>query len=463
MTAYQMRVALIALCGVLFSSATLAQAPVIPCISATAGGCTPVTTTNPLPSAIYSSGSVAQVSLDGALSVNTPPNPQFADTFSAALDTTTNWTNTSSTGTAATSSGNLVINSSTTASAWGGVASQQAFAPVGVSSQVWGTLASFTVLAQANSTRVFGVFNAPGSPTTAIPVTDGYVYRLDGTGQLFAEIWASSVAVSSTNVTANCLPSANFPGIFAIVFRANLVQFTCGAALPVALAPVLGINPTNQVLNVGALSIAGSTPPAASAVVNLSAFALATISPGAVKSPSQAPNINDPAAVVSVSPNGNHVENTARQLAGTDTFSNAQLGVTPADGVFATSLMNANAAFSFGGTTWERNFACPNTAVVNVTAAATTEIVSLTAAQVIRVCSMALTMSAAGTATIVNGTGTNCGTGTASLTGAMNLGTSVPLAMGSGYGSVLRTASGNALCISAVTGNVTGFITYAKY
>jgi hypothetical protein len=247
-------------------------------------------------------GTSAQISLDGALSVNTPAYPQFADTFSAALDTTTNWTNTSSTGTAAVASGELVISSSTTASAWGGVTTQQTYTPVGVSSQVWGTLAKFTVLAQANSVRVFGVYNAPGTPTTAVPVTDGYVYRLDGTGALFAEIWSSGVAVSSTNVTSTCLPAANTPAIFAIVFRASLVQFTCGTSIPVPLTPIQGINPINQVLKAGGNSIAGSTPPAASAVMSLSAFALATISPGAIKSQGMAATINDPYYVVGQSP-----------------------------------------------------------------------------------------------------------------------------------------------------------------
>jgi hypothetical protein len=290
--------AILALCG-----PALAQTPQLSRLcTGTAASCTPVSTTNPLPGGIAYGGNTAQVSLDGALSVNTPAAPQFADSFSAALDTVTNWTNTSSTGTAVTSAGQLVINSSTTASAWGGVTTQQTYTPVGVSSQVWGTLASFSVLAQANSVRVFGVYNAPGTPTTAVPVTDGYVYRLDGTGTLFAEIWASGVAVSSTNVTASCLPSAGAPGIFAIVYRANLVQFTCGAAIPVNLAPILGINPVNQIIKAGANSIAGSTPPAASAVISLSAFALATISPASIKSQTQPATINDPYVVVGQSP-----------------------------------------------------------------------------------------------------------------------------------------------------------------
>ncbi len=264
--------------------------------------CIGVGTTTPLPVGIASGGVAAQVSLDGALSVNTPASPQFADTFSSTLDTTTNWTAKNSTGTAVTSGGQLVISSSTTASAWGGVSSQQSFAPVGVSPQVFGVLASFTVTAQANSVRVFGMFTVPGTPTTAVPVTDGYVYRLDGTGALFAEIWSSGVAVSSTNVTASCLPAANIPAIFAINYRASLVQFSCGTSTVVNLAPIVGINPVNQILPVSALSIAGATPPAASAVMNLSAMALATISPSTVKSLGQSPTINDSAMVVTSTP-----------------------------------------------------------------------------------------------------------------------------------------------------------------
>lgn len=262
-------------------------------------------------------GASAQISLDGALSVNTPAYPQFADTFSAALDTTTNWATKNVTGTAVVSAGQLVINSSTTASAYGGVVTQQTFAPVGVSPQVFGVLASFTVTTQANSVRVFGMFTAPGTPTTAIPVTDGYIYRLDGAGALFAEIWSAGVAVSSVNVTTACLPAANVPGIFAINYRASLVQFSCGSSTVVNLAPVLGINPVNQILNVAALSIAGSTPPAASAVMNLSAMALATISPATIKSLGQAPTVNDPALVVTSPPYGAGVTPIAGNASGT--------------------------------------------------------------------------------------------------------------------------------------------------
>jgi hypothetical protein len=281
-------------------------AALLPAMAFAQGAAAPTVVTNPpgapVNTTIFQGGANATVSLDGALSVNTQAYPQFADTFSTTLDTTTNWTAKNSTGTAATAAGQLVINSSTTASAWGGVSSQQTFSPVGIEPQIYGVLASFTVTAQANSVRVWGMFTVPATPTTAVPVTDGYIYRLDGTGALFAEIWSSGVAVSSTNVTASCLPLANIPAIFAISYRASLVQFICGTstALPVALVP--GINPVNQNVNVSALSIAGSTPPAASAVMNLSAIALSTLSPATTKSINQSPNINDPAVVQAISP-----------------------------------------------------------------------------------------------------------------------------------------------------------------
>lgn len=117
----------------------------------------------------------------------------------------------------------------------------------------------------------------------------------------------------------------------------------------------------------------------------------------------------------------------------------------------------------FNGSTWDREFTCPNSAVVNVTAAATTQLVALSGSTNIRVCSVAITMSAAGTAQFVSGTGANCGTGTANVTGAFTLATGTPLALSAANGSLFRAGASNALCLAAVTGNVTGVISYAQF
>lgn len=118
----------------------------------------------------------------------------------------------------------------------------------------------------------------------------------------------------------------------------------------------------------------------------------------------------------------------------------------------------------FNGSTWDRYFTCPNSAVVNVAAAATTQIVALSASTVIRVCSFVLTAdTAATTATFVYGTGANCGTGTTAITGAMRLQDEGNISHTGGSGSALRGLAANALCLTAATGAVTGFVTYAQY
>lgn len=118
----------------------------------------------------------------------------------------------------------------------------------------------------------------------------------------------------------------------------------------------------------------------------------------------------------------------------------------------------------FNGASWDRAFTCANTAQVSVTGGATTQIVALSGSTVIRVCSVALSMSAAGTVQWSYGTGTNCATGPTAIMAAMNLATGMPWALSAPTGgSLFRSAAGNALCLAAVTGNATGFITYAQY
>jgi hypothetical protein len=117
----------------------------------------------------------------------------------------------------------------------------------------------------------------------------------------------------------------------------------------------------------------------------------------------------------------------------------------------------------WNGASEDRFFTCPNTALINVTAASTTQIVALGASQIIRVCSFSISMSAAGTAQFVYGTGTNCATGLTSITPAMPLLASTPWTMTGMNGSVFRTIASNELCVAAVTGNAVGFVTYAQY
>lgn len=120
--------------------------------------------------------------------------------------------------------------------------------------------------------------------------------------------------------------------------------------------------------------------------------------------------------------------------------------------------------YVYTGTSMAREFTCPSSAVVNVAAGATTELIAASGATTIRVCSMVLTgNTAATTATIVYGTGANCVTGLTALTGAMRIQDGGNISVSASNGSLFRGAASNALCLTAVTGTVTGFMTYAQY
>jgi hypothetical protein len=124
----------------------------------------------------------------------------------------------------------------------------------------------------------------------------------------------------------------------------------------------------------------------------------------------------------------------------------------------------AMANFRYNGASFDREFTCPSSAVINVAAGATQEIVALTSSQIIRVCSIVISADTlATTATFSYGTGTTCGTGNVALTGAMRLQDEGNISISAENGSLMRTAASNALCIAAATGAVTGFISYLKY
>jgi hypothetical protein len=132
------------------------------------------------------------------------------------------------------------------------------------------------------------------------------------------------------------------------------------------------------------------------------------------------------------------------------------------NGIQTLQVNNLNS--NFNGSTWDRSFTCPSSATVSVTAAATTQIVALSASTIVRVCSFTITGSGAGTAaTWVYGTGANCGTGQVALTGAMLMPANGNIVATGMNGSLFRGAAGNALCLTAATGNVTGFVTFAQY
>lgn len=119
--------------------------------------------------------------------------------------------------------------------------------------------------------------------------------------------------------------------------------------------------------------------------------------------------------------------------------------------------------YRFNGSTWDREQSCPNSASITFSAASgTLEIVALTASQIVFVCSIDLSSDTATNITLQYGTGSNCGTGTTSISGALQN----VLSWSHNWGpeAALRTAASNAFCVtSSVAATIGGVITYAKH
>lgn len=94
------------------------------------------------------------------------------------------------------------------------------------------------------------------------------------------------------------------------------------------------------------------------------------------------------------------------------------------------------------------------------TVAAATKIVTGTAGKQIIVTSVLQVPVATSVVTYTTGTGTNCATGTASLTGAMTFSAGQILSFGDGNSPVLIVPTGNDLCITIATAAAPGSLAY---
>lgn len=97
------------------------------------------------------------------------------------------------------------------------------------------------------------------------------------------------------------------------------------------------------------------------------------------------------------------------------------------------------------------------------TVAASTRIVTGIAGKSIYVTALSLIPVATAVVTFTTGTGTNCGTNTASVTGAMTFATGQVLSFGIGNGAVFVLPSGNDLCITIATAAAPGALAYSIF
>jgi hypothetical protein len=123
----------------------------------------------------------------------------------------------------------------------------------------------------------------------------------------------------------------------------------------------------------------------------------------------------------------------------------------------------------YNGSTLDMQWYCNKVAKLSALAAATTQIVALSGTTKIYVCSAVISNNNATPTTLkfVEGTGSNCGTGTADLSALMNIGatSTSPISLQYGASGALSTATaGDALCLtSSAASSLEITITYQQF
>lgn len=104
---------------------------------------------------------------------------------------------------------------------------------------------------------------------------------------------------------------------------------------------------------------------------------------------------------------------------------------------------------------------CNQSVVINVAAATTGELVAGESGRSVGVCGFVVSADTAATgAQFQVGTGTTCGTGNSNKTGVMRMAVNASIVQGGGTGELFSGAAGQAVCLAATTGAVTGILTY---
>src|SRR5207245_7548988 len=115
--------------------------------------------------------------------------------------------------------------------------------------------------------------------------------------------------------------------------------------------------------------------------------------------------------------------------------------------------------------------ACDNYATVSLTAAGNTQVITGTAGQSVRICSLVLVVASATAVSVIEGSGTLCNTNTTGLIGGaatgngLNLASNGGLTMGTGLGEIAKVQqAGDNVCLGNSTAAVVaGGIKWTSY
>lgn len=119
--------------------------------------------------------------------------------------------------------------------------------------------------------------------------------------------------------------------------------------------------------------------------------------------------------------------------------------------------------YKFNGATWDRDLKCSLSVIIDDSTMGNTQIIALSGSTVIRVCKLTLTSASSVSIQLTQGTGSNCGTGTANLSFLYQNAVSIAEDYLSDQSLLIGTAA-NALCLN-LSGAVrtTGQIWYDQF
>jgi hypothetical protein len=121
---------------------------------------------------------------------------------------------------------------------------------------------------------------------------------------------------------------------------------------------------------------------------------------------------------------------------------------------------NRTLPYSFNGSTWDRNFVCTQSAPITLSGSGNTQVIGLSGSTIVRICHVSLATGTPENIKITQGTGSNCGSSTADVTGFYQNVTSIAL----DFGGSVRNSAGFAICINQSAAQTTGgVISYAQY
>lgn len=210
------------------------------------------------------------------------PRQVFYDNFDSAPDTVNVWNSTQGSGgvAAAVVNGILSLGAGTLANGFSKILSIPSFKlPIpgwlGFSDAI---ALSDGAAPTTNVARYWGTFSSPAAPTTAAPITDGYVFEESTTGKLSAVVYAAGVRTLIADLSSsgtNVQPLDALYHRYLIYVRTDKTYYYIDGVGPSNLVATTNFqSPAIQTLGTGLLVVNGPTPPVSNIQIQCAGLAV---------------------------------------------------------------------------------------------------------------------------------------------------------------------------------------------